>query len=50
MEALSVRDYRNNLAASFSKADQGEFYRITKANVSDFKSKGLQLHVNFASD
>ena len=24
MEALSVRDYRNNLAASFDRADQGE--------------------------
>lgn len=23
MEALSVRDYRNNLAASFDKADNG---------------------------
>ena len=24
MEALSVREYRNNLAASFTKADNGE--------------------------
>ncbi len=24
MDVLSVRDYRNNLAASFSRADQGE--------------------------
>lgn len=24
MEALSVRDYRNNLAASFDRADKGE--------------------------
>ncbi len=24
MEALSVRDYRNNLAASFARADNGE--------------------------
>lgn len=24
MEILSVRDYRNNLAASFTKADEGE--------------------------
>lgn len=24
MEALSVRDYRNNLAASFARADSGE--------------------------
>jgi antitoxin (DNA-binding transcriptional repressor) of toxin-antitoxin stability system len=32
MEALSVRDYRNNLAASFSKADQGEQVLIRRKN------------------
>lgn len=32
MEALSVRDYRNNLAASFDKADQGEPVLIRRKN------------------
>lgn len=32
MEALSVRDYRNNLAASFTKADQGERVLIRRKN------------------
>lgn len=32
MEALSVRDYRNNLAASFARADQGERVLIRRRN------------------
>lgn len=32
MEALSVRDYRNNLAASFARADQGEEVLIRRKN------------------
>lgn len=32
MEALSVRDYRNNLAASFTRADQGERVLIRRRN------------------
>lgn len=32
MEALSVRDYRNNLAASFSKAEKGETVLIRRKN------------------
>ncbi|MBD5415206.1 MAG: hypothetical protein K2M40_05185 [Muribaculaceae bacterium] len=32
MEALSVRDYRNNLAASFAKADNGEHVLIRRKN------------------
>lgn len=32
METLSVRDYRNSLAASFSKADRGETVLIRRKN------------------
>lgn len=32
MEALTVRDYRNNLAASFAKADRGERVLIRRKN------------------
>lgn len=32
MEALSVRDYRNNLAASFDRADRGERVLIRRKN------------------
>lgn len=32
MEPLSVRDYRNNLAASFARADQGECVLIRRKN------------------
>lgn len=32
MDALSVRDYRNNLAASFSRADRGENVFIRRKN------------------
>lgn len=32
MKALSVRDYRNNLAASFAKADNGEHVLIRRKN------------------
>ena len=32
METLSVRDYRNNLAASFAKADEGESVFIKRKN------------------
>lgn len=32
MEALSVRDYRNNLAASFARADNGEHVLIRRKN------------------
>lgn len=32
MEALSVRDYRNNLAASFTRADNGEKVLIRRKN------------------
>lgn len=32
MEALSVRDYRNKLAASFDRADKGEYVFIRRKN------------------
>lgn len=32
METLSVREYRNNLAASFTKADNGEQVLIRRKN------------------
>lgn len=32
MELLNVRDYRNNLAASFSRADKGEQVIIRRKN------------------
>ena len=32
MEALAVREYRNNLAASFTKADNGEKVLIRRKN------------------
>lgn len=32
MEALSVRDYRNNLATSFTRADNGEKVLIRRKN------------------
>lgn len=32
MEALSVRDYRNNLAAYFDRADEGERVLIRRKN------------------
>lgn len=32
METLSVRDYRNNLAASFDRADHGERVLIRRKN------------------
>lgn len=32
MEALSVRDYRKNLAESFARADQGERVLIRRKN------------------
>jgi PHD/YefM family antitoxin component YafN of YafNO toxin-antitoxin module len=32
METLSVREYRNNLAASFAKADQGNPVLIRRKN------------------
>jgi len=32
METLSVRDYRNNLAASFDRADKGETVLIRRRN------------------
>lgn len=32
MEALSVRDYRNNLSASFSKAESGKTVLIRRKN------------------
>lgn len=32
MEALSVRDYRNNLAASFDRAEEGEHVFIRRKN------------------
>ncbi|MDE6304835.1 MAG: hypothetical protein K2M01_08455 [Paramuribaculum sp.] len=32
MEALSVRDYRNNLASSFDRADKGEQVLIRRKN------------------
>lgn len=32
MEALTVREYRNNLAASFAKADNGEQVLIRRKN------------------
>ena len=32
MDALSVREYRNNLAASFARADNGETVLIRRKN------------------
>ena len=32
MEALSVRDYRNNMASSFARADKGERVLIRRKN------------------
>ncbi len=32
METLSVRDYRNNLAATFDRADKGETILIRRKN------------------
>lgn len=32
METLSVRDYRNNLAAAFTRADEGERVLIRRKN------------------
>lgn len=32
MEVLSVRDYRNNLSASFDRADEGERVLIRRKN------------------
>lgn len=32
MEALSVRDYRNNMASSFARADKGERVLIRRNN------------------
>lgn len=32
MDALNVRDYRNNLAASFTRADRGENVIIRRKN------------------
>ena len=32
MEALSVREYRNNLASAFDRADQGEKVLIRRKN------------------
>lgn len=32
MEALSVREYRNNLSASFTRAEQGEQVLIRRKN------------------
>ncbi len=32
MEALSVKDYRNNLSASFDRADEGERVIIRRRN------------------
>ena len=32
MEALSVKDYRNNLAKSFARADKGEHVLIRRRN------------------
>lgn len=32
MEALSVREYRNNLASAFDRADQGEQVLIRRKN------------------
>ena len=39
MEALSVREYRNNLAASFTKADNGEQVLIRRKNEISCKRK-----------
>mgnify|MGYP003376951869 CR=1 FL=1 len=38
MEALSVREYRNNLAASFTKADNGEQVLIRRKKKSNQES------------
>lgn len=32
MEALSVRDYRNNLSATFDRADRGETVLVRRKN------------------
>lgn len=44
METLSVRDYRNNLAASFARADNGETVLIKRKNqIYALVSLGRQL-------
>ena len=41
MEALSVREYRNNLAASFTKADNGEQVLIRRKNETGARGETL---------
>ncbi|MBD5262451.1 MAG: type II toxin-antitoxin system Phd/YefM family antitoxin [Bacteroides sp.] len=58
MEALSVRDYRNNLAASFDRADKGEpviirrrgqLFALTSLGKEDVSiSPRLQKHIDEA--
>ena len=43
MEALSVREYRNNLAASFTKADNGEQVLIRRKNETVYTETNLIL-------
>ena len=60
MEALSVREYRNNLAASFTKADNGEqvlirrkkeIYALVKVGREDLIiSPELQANINKARE
>lgn len=56
MEALSVKEYRNNLAASFTRADNGEqvlirrkneIYALVKVGREDLMiTPELQAHIN----
>lgn len=59
MEALSVREYRNNLAASFTKADNGEqvlirrkneIYALVKVGREDLMTPELQARIDKARE
>ncbi len=51
MEALSVREYRNNLAASFTKADNGEQVLIRRKNEIDLMiTPELQARIDKARE
>lgn len=59
MEALSVREYRNNLAASFTKADNGEqvlirrkneIYALVKVGREDLMITELQARIDKARE
>lgn len=57
MEAISVRDYRNNMASSFARADRGEKVLIRRRNqlyaltkVQNEISPELQQHIKEARE